>query len=101
MLEDDPITTYMSQDADNPDVVWLAGDIGDEEILEEDQAVAISASYGQVRKYLHSKRLGRGFFRAPAPKGKSSKGGSKGGKKRSAMDASAVTPLQEDGTGRS
>ena len=80
VLEDDLVTAYMAHDADNLDYVCLAGDIGDEEVLEEDQAVAILANYGQVRKYLHSKRLGRGFYRAQAPKGKSSKGGGKGGK---------------------
>ena len=82
VLEDDIIASYMEQDADNPDVVWLAGDYGDDEILEEDTAVAILANYGQVRKFLHSKRLGRGCYRAQAPKGKPTKGSGKGKGKR-------------------
>ena len=75
-LEDDLITACMEQDADNPDFVWLAGGYGDDGIFEEDTAVAILANY------LRSKRLGRGFFRAQAPKGKSTKGGGKGKGKR-------------------
>ena len=39
---------------DNSEVIYVAGDMDDECILEEEEAMAILANYGQVRKYLHN-----------------------------------------------
>jgi hypothetical protein len=66
----------------DPDIVYIAGDISEDVLFKEDEAIAILANYGQVRNYLHKKTLGRGFFqpRAPTPGGKGGKKGGKGGK---------------------
>ena len=41
-------------------------------IVEEDEAVAICAKYGQVRQHRHKRKLGRGFVKQQPPsKGKS------------------------------
>ena len=58
------------KDSQNPEVLYVAGDMADTVVLEEDEAVAILANYGQVRNYLHKKQLSRGYFRQQAPKGK-------------------------------
>ena len=49
----------------------ISGDLGDDRTFAEDEAVAIYASYSQARRYLHKRKLGRGFFRQSLPKGKS------------------------------
>ena len=70
------------QSIDDPEILWVAGDLREDIILEEDEAVAILANYGQVRNYLHKKQLGRGFFKPPkshsASRPPSRKGGGKG-----------------------
>ena len=53
---------------DQADILFVAGDISDDYILEEDEAVAILANYGQVRQYLHKKALNRGFFKSHPPR---------------------------------
>jgi len=56
---------------DDLEVLYVAHDLADDVILTENEAVAIYANYGEVRKYLHKKQLSRGF----------TKFGQKGGKK--------------------
>ena len=56
-------------DLDNPDVIYVAGDLEDDVVLSEDEAIAILANYGRVRQYLHKKALGRGFHKYPPPGG--------------------------------
>ncbi len=51
------------QDFDNDEVLWMSGDIPDGREFEEDEAVAILANYGQVRKFLHKKQMSRGYQR--------------------------------------
>ena len=53
----------------DPEVVYVASDLRDDTVLSEDEAVAILANYGQVRRYLHNKALGRGFSRPQHGKG--------------------------------
>ena len=79
---DDDFYQHHQQHFDNEDILFVAGDIPDDAIFEEDEAVALLANYGQVRKYLHNKHLSRGFFPNQQPqKGKGSKGGKAGGGK--------------------
>ena len=71
------------QHVDDEDAVPVAGDVPEDVILEEDEAVAIFANYGQVRQYLHERKLGRGFFRQQPPsKGKSKSKVKQKGKRR-------------------
>jgi len=51
----------------DPEVLYVAGDMSNDIWLDEDEAVSILANYGQVRKYLHNKVLGRGFNRPQRP----------------------------------
>ena len=61
-------------EVNNPEVIYVASDIPDDCVLEEDDAVAIFANYGQVRRFLHKKKLARGYHKVSAPsKGPSSK----------------------------
>ena len=62
---------------DDPNIFYLSGDIPDDAEFTEEETTAIMANYNQVRKYLHTKKLGRGFFKGNG-KGK---GGPKGGGK--------------------
>ena len=81
-------------DLDNPDVIYVAGDLEDDVVLSEDEAIAILANYGQVRQYLHKKALGRGFHKYPPPGG-GRKGKGKGkihGIRRAITDGSSVPP---------
>ena len=57
----------------DPEIIYVSGDMPEDVVLSEDEAVAILANYGQVRQYLHQKRLGRGYFQ-PVERGQ--KGGS-------------------------
>jgi hypothetical protein len=52
---------------DNTDVLFVAGDLDDDLLFSEDEAVAILANYGKVRQYLHKKTLNRGFFNNKPP----------------------------------
>ena len=56
---------------DDPDVLFVSGDLGEDLDFLEDEAVSILANYGQVRKYLHQKVLGRGFNRPNRPQNSS------------------------------
>ena len=64
---DNELLDELEQHVDNPDVLYVAGDLSDDLWFEEDEAVSILANYGQVRKYLHDKVLGRGFNRRQRP----------------------------------
>lgn len=46
---------------DDPEIFYVAGNMSNDIWLNADEAVSIFANYGQVRKYLHNKVLGRGF----------------------------------------
>ena len=48
---------------DDPNTFFLSGDIPNDAEFTEEQTTAIMANYNQVRKYLHTKKLGRGFFK--------------------------------------
>ena len=48
---------------DDPQIYYIAGDISEDRVFEEDETIAIMANYNQVRKFLHTKKLGRGFFK--------------------------------------
>ena len=56
---------------EDPDIVFVASDLSEDCILEEDEAIAILANYGQVRSYLHQKKMGRGFHRPRGHQGRS------------------------------
>ncbi len=60
---DDEIVEEASQYSNNPDVVFVAGDLPDDAVLHEDEAVAVLANYGQVRQHFHKDKLLRGYFR--------------------------------------
>jgi len=66
---DDALLDEAAQYLDNPEILFVAGDMADDVVLEEDEAVAILANYGQVRQYLHKKTLNRGFFKNKPPGG--------------------------------
>ena len=77
---DAEILAEAQKHADDPDVLYVAGDIPEDVILSEDEAVAILANYGQVMNFLHKKQLGRGFFR-PGAQGQKGAGKEKTGTK--------------------
>lgn len=54
----------------DPETLFVASDMPEDVVLQEDEAVAIYANYGQVRTYLHKKKMGRGYFQPKAPGGK-------------------------------
>ena len=72
---DDGLLMEMTPHIENPEILYVAGDLDDDLELSEDEAVAILANYGQVRQFLHRKVLNRGFFKNKAP-------GSGGGPRR-------------------
>ena len=49
---------------DDVDILYVSSDLPGMVLLDEDEAVAIYANYSQVRKYLHKKQIGRGYFPA-------------------------------------
>ena len=51
------------------DIVFVASDVSEDCILEEDEAIAILATYGQVRMYLHQKKDGSRFSPTAGPSG--------------------------------
>ena len=61
----------------DPEIIYVSGDMPEDVVLSEDEAVAILANYGQVRQYLHQKRLGRGYFQ-PVERGQKGDSGKKG-----------------------
>ena len=65
-LEDEPVNQGRLYDNET---VYMAGDIPDDHIFEEQDATAILANWGQVRAYLHKKRLARGFIKQKPPAG--------------------------------
>ena len=60
---DDALLDEIEPFLDDPEVLYVAGDMSNDIWLDEDEAVSILANYGQVRKYLHNKVLGRGLNR--------------------------------------
>ena len=72
--EDEELLEEALKTVDDPEVVYVAGDVREDIILTEDESMAILANYGQVRRYLHKKKLGRGFHR-PKPPNAKRKGG--------------------------
>ena len=64
---DDELLMEMLPYLDDPNVLFVAGDLDDETIFEESEAVALLANYGQIRNYLHKKTLNRGFFKNRPP----------------------------------
>ena len=75
---------------ENQEIVYVAGDLDEGYLFDEDEAVAIFANYGQVRQYLHKKALGRGFFKPSTP-GQGGKGSS-GGKRPLAITNGPSSP---------
>ena len=47
---DEELLQEAYNDLDNPEIIYVAGDLDDECILEEDESIAILANYGQVRQ---------------------------------------------------
>ena len=64
---DDALLEEVEPFLDDPEILYVAGDMSNDIWLDEDEAVSIFANYGQVRKYLHNKVLGRGFNRPQRP----------------------------------
>ena len=77
---DDELIDGVWQHWQNPDVLFVAGDLDEDLQFTEEEAVAIYANYGQVRQYLHTKSLNRGFFPSTAPGSKGKGKGKKGGR---------------------
>ena len=80
-LGDENMEEDLEQHMLDPNVVYLASDIPDNHIFEEDQAQAVCANWGQVRQYLHKERLNRGFVKQkplPGNNKRNPKGASKG-----------------------
>ena len=50
--EDEKLLDQAVRDSDNPDVIYVAGDIPEDIELDADEAVAICANYTQVRNFL-------------------------------------------------
>ena len=80
-FDEDLIEEFMKY-VDDVDILWVAGDISDDFDLTEDEAIAILANYGQVRKYIHKRALSRGFVRHSPPDSSRGKGGRGHGKGR-------------------
>ena len=74
---DDKSLEEAIQCAGDDEVVFVAGDIPSNVILSEEETTAILANYGQVRQYLHQKKLSRGYYRQDRGKG-GGKGGNSG-----------------------
>ena len=49
------------EDIHDSDAIWLPDDFPEEGEISEDIFIAVLANYGQVRKFLHTKALARGF----------------------------------------
>ena len=56
------------EDVEDTDAIWLPDDFPEEGGIPEDVFITVLANYGQVRKFLHTKALGRGFRRPPPPR---------------------------------
>ena len=67
---DDPLLDEVEKYIDNPEILYVAGDLSNNLWFEEDEAVSILANYGQVRTYLHKKLLGRGYNRPSKTQGR-------------------------------
>ena len=91
--DDDLTNASMNDDTlDNDDVVMVSGDIPEDHVFEEDDAVAICANWSQVRQFLHEEKLNRGYVKQKSlstssktktrTSTKGSKGSGKGGKGR-------------------
>ena len=67
---DDPLLDEVEKYIDDPEILYVAGDLSNNLWFEEDEAVSILANYGQVRTYLHKKLLGRGYNRPSKTQGR-------------------------------
>ena len=56
------------EDVEDTDAIWLPDDFPEEGGIPEDIFITVLANYGQVRKFLHTKALGRGFRRPQPPR---------------------------------
>ena len=65
--EDEDLLLAALADHHEPDAIWLPDDFPEEGLIPEDIFITILANYGQVRKFLHTKALGRGFKRPTPP----------------------------------
>jgi hypothetical protein len=70
-FDDEEVLAEVAKYIDDPDILFVAGDLGEDLEFTEDEAISILANYGQVRSFLHKKVLGRGFNRPnkPGPSG--------------------------------
>jgi len=66
-FDDEDVMDEVSRYIDDPDVIFVAGDLAEDLEFLEDEAVSILANYGQVRNFLHKKVLGRGYNRPQRP----------------------------------
>ena len=79
-FDDDETLFAAIDDMHDTDAIWLPEDFPEEGGIPEDIFITVLANYGQVRKFLHSKALGRGY-RNPQPPGTKGKGYGKSGPK--------------------
>ena len=79
-FDDDETLFAAIDDMHDTDAIWLPEDFPEEGGIPEDIFITVLANYGQVRKFLHSKALGRGY-RNPQPPGTKGKGYGKPGPK--------------------
>ena len=54
---DEELLAEAAEHLDDPDVVFVAGDLAEDIIFDEDEAVAVLANYGQVRSFLDKRGL--------------------------------------------
>ena len=84
-LGDEALEEDLEQHMYDEDVNYLAGDVPNNTIFSEDQALAVCANWAQTRQYLHKERLNRGFIKQkplpPTRQNGGAKGGGKGGGK--------------------
>ena len=66
-FDDEDIVDEVARYIDDPDIIFVAGDLAEDLEFLEDGAVSILASYSQVPNFLHEKVLGRGYNRPQKP----------------------------------
>ena len=67
-FDNDEVLFAAINDLHDSDAIWLPEDFPEEGGIPEDVFVTILANYGQVRKFLHTKALGRGYNRPSPPR---------------------------------
>ena len=67
-FDNDELLYAAIDDLHDVDAIWLPEDFPEEGGIPEDVFVTVLANYGQVRKFLHTKALGRGFRRPQPPR---------------------------------